>query len=263
MSIRLSWTRFLSYSNCKLQYHLRYERKVKRPRPQQIFLVGSVVHRAIDEWAKTGFESGFMLKRVVDIFNAEAKSVRFQDATRRVGFLQRAVRGVLLAENVYNVLEIPKRNAEVERRFNIPLGRGTLIGDIDVYDPAEGGTIYDLKMYTSNSTPDPRQVLTYSLAKIAQHAPVEQVGFITPFLGAKVRKEALSMERLKEQKEALELSMLHMEKGVEPVPTKGSHCTFCEYRAKPDCPATYTPVEAFAKPAQRSKGSGRRLARPK
>ena len=255
--INLSWTRYLSFKSCPLQYHLRYVQKHKRAKSRTTYLVGSIVHKMIHGWQKSGYDDGFISRNIAAVFNTESKGMKFASVDKRVGYLKKAVQGSLLTTSIYRALRFPDKQAVIEGAFNLPFGEGRLVGGLDVYDP-EDKVVYDLKMYSHEAVPDARQLLTYGVASILAGSDVLKVGFITPFLKHKIKTEAVTSEALGTHKEDMEKVLASMGRGVSPIPVEGDHCTFCEYRRTLDCPATYRSGDGMVEIGKRRATKSRR-----
>ena len=249
MSIRLSWTRYQAYDQCKLQYHLRYARHIRRGKPRLIFLVGSVVHHVVKSWADSGFKAQFVENAVIGAYNLESKGIKFASDASRLENLKKAVRGALQTERIYKILKFPENKADVEKDFDIPFPstvQDRLIGGVDVYDPSEEGKVYDLKTYSDRFSGDRRQLMTYVVAMREEGLPVKKMGFITPFLKPKLRIENISDEEVDKHQATLSSALDDMRSGVDPIATTGNHCFLCEFNRTSMCPATYRSSDKLA-----------------
>jgi len=239
--MRISWTRYKSFDECKLQYHLRYNVKAKRIKSQVAFFIGSAVHRAVTEWARAGYPTGFMESRVAEMAKRALPKWPIEYA-KKLDLLRKSVKGAILTEKQYRELEFIEHRAYIETDFVVhPQGFGNneLIGSIDVYDPVVKA-VYDLKMHTTELFSDPAQMLTYAVAVEAKGWPVETLGFITPLLDQKTHLFETSHTEIEVQREVLKDAAEVMSRPlVSKEPTEGQHCFFCEYRNTSLCPATF------------------------
>ena len=124
----------------------------------------------------------------------EVKGIRFAEQGSYTDLLRKSVRGALLTERVYRLLEIPTHDVVIEERFKVPFPESPgdfLIGASDLYDRTVA-TVYDLKMFSSADTGDERQVLTYAVVQQALGDIVKRTGFITPFLPSKIRTREIT-----------------------------------------------------------------------
>ena len=266
MSFSVSWSKWKTFDECKLQYHLRYSQRVSRPKSRLTYLVGSVVHDVVHRWAQAGFPSGFIPSNIQESFNKYAAGITFVDPTKRAELFQKSVRGALLTENIYRRLFLPEHHAIIENKFDLPLvGDVKLTGSADVYDSTENGSVYDLKMYTSQFGGDKRQLLVYALAMRLQGHPVARVGFITPFLKPMLRPEPVTDGEINEFSKTFMRGVGEMQGEYSPEPTTGDHCFFCEYNRTPLCPATNiaaTTVEGVLGGRTRDSSEGEGVAEP-
>ena len=242
MGIKLSWSRLVTYSTCPLRYHLRYQRRKKRVggrRPKNhAFIVGSVVHKALEGWHRSGYESKWMDRMLRAIFNVETRRAGMKNSVKWAKNFLKAKQCVARTERLYTALKIPDNNAMIEDRFSVSLGNGHILrGSIDVYDEATQ-SIYDLKTQAGKTQTDPRQVMTYAVAQRLRGKEVSQVGFIMPMGKTTLRRWPLSESQVEDHREKLVKVADKMSMGVQPVAIKGSHCWLCEFYGKMECPAT-------------------------
>lgn len=238
--INISWTRYLSYKNCKLQYCLRYVDHVKMPPPRSRVAVGSAVHDTIRDWAQAGYPRKFVESTLPRYLDGQLNGLRLSAASR-AEYLRKAMRGALVTEQIYRLLGIPDHKAIVEERYDLKFPESdqlSMIGGPDVYDPATC-TIYDLKLSTSKYDNDPEQLLTYSVAMNMQHRDVEYVAFVTPLLKSKLQRSEVTAMEIQDHRERLVASGLAMLAKIQSVPEVGNHCFMCEYYRTSRCRATY------------------------
>jgi hypothetical protein len=239
--IKISWSRFDSFDKCRLQYSLRYIDRVKMPVNRSSFLVGSVVHDTIKEWAFDGYPQNFVVPRVTQNFNSMSHGMNLTTDVRRTK-LKQAIKGALLASKIYHEEKFVEHRAVVEQWFEVrppvfpPFLK--LIGGYDVYDP-HTRIVYDLKMHTSHNYSDFRQLLTYAVALATIGEPVSHGGYITPLLKQKVEIRPISNDDIIKHANTLVDAGTAMElKNFEREPMVGRQCYFCEFNRTSYCPAT-------------------------
>lgn len=239
--IKISWSRFDSYDKCRLQYALRYIDRVKMPINRSSFLVGSVVHDTIKEWAFNGYPQNFVVARATQNFNSMSHGMPLTTDVRRTK-LKQTIKGALLASKVYQEEKFGEHHAVVEQRFEVqpPVFPSflKLIGGYDVYDP-QTRIVYDLKMHTTQNYSDFRQLLTYAVALATIGEPVSQGGYITPLLKQRVDLRPISNDDILEHANVLVEAGTAMElQNFDRVPMVGRQCYFCEFNRTSYCPAT-------------------------
>lgn len=240
--MNLSWSRYECYKHCFRQYHLRYQKHLRKPKLRAPFLVGNVVHKLMQDWSLGGFRNGYVFRNLRRVFIQESKGM-VMTSKRLQTYAQRATKGAITAEKIYRGLGFTKHDVTVEKPFDIAFpGRAEeehrIRGYTDVYDP-ETEAIYDLKMYTrQEDSPDPEQLYTYAVTQEKQGLHVAKAAFLLPLLKNPIRAFRVTPEHVSHQTEKLSEALDHMVAGVDPQPTPGFYCWFCEFRATDNCPET-------------------------
>ena len=243
-NIRVSWTQYLSYSSCGLQFNLRYVDHVRRLGNQQIYLIGRIVHEMIKEWADGGFSPTHfsranILAKFKEVWTAGGYRLRREKA---IELIQRAITAAQETEKLYIQAGFTRNMATIDERFTTPLTGSAyqLTGAIDVYDRTRS-SVFDLKLYSNASEKgDVRQLLTYAVAATEQGLPVDRGAFLYPLRRDKVGAIRIPEEAILEQRERL-ISVANHRKAedIERLPEEGKYCFFCEYNRTRYCPATY------------------------
>jgi len=239
--MRISWTKYSTKEECSLRYNLVYVRRIPERRSRLVFLVGSVVHDTIRSWAQSGYEVDFIQRKVVEEFKLQSVGINFKSKGTYIMYLQRAIKGALVAQEIYKQLQFKDHGAIVEFRFKAELFESgmesaLLNGASDVYDPIRK-SIYDMKLNTSMDSVDRGQLLTYAVAFQCMGHEVERGAFIQPIRPNKLIKFEFTNDEIHNHKLLLQQSAAEMQQGVIPVANIGCKaCFFCGYKGSTHCP---------------------------
>lgn len=242
--MNISWTRYKTKRDCPLQYCLVYEQRVPMIKPRLPFVLGSIVHDSIKQWAERDFPIGYIDKAAVSHFKSHTAGIKFANKGVYLKLLRRAVAGALIAEQMYRLLEFPQHKAIIEERFRIPIPNfagDNLIGGADVYDPITFA-VYDLKMHIESNVSDREQTLTYAWAESLLGREVKRLGFISPLKASKLATDEVTKAEIDAHGLIIVSELQSMKKGVTANPTPGKHCFICGYRQTTYCSATHRPL---------------------
>jgi len=231
-----SYTQFMAFENCPLQYKFAHIFKIPM-RGKAVFSYGKTLHNALERFVQEDLVKKRSLDDLLIVYKEEWIDDWFDSKAEKKDYFEQGVKSLERFYNNYrkNQPEVLQVNGvpALEQGFKLKINQERIIGKIDRIDKIKGGVeLIDYKTGKPKDKlekKDKEQLLIYQIAcekalglspqKLSYH--YLNTGETLSFLGSTEEKE--------KQEEKIKLLIENIKKS-EFEPTPGWQCKFCDFK---------------------------------